>query len=259
MALAQNEVTDYVREMLGEGNIKVELTPSQASRILKQSLRIFNTYRPHIFIEELATQAGGPNPNQQTRGVTRYDLTELDKPFGKGVVEVQRPLGPQAIEFEPDIFALPFQFFYATGGGAGGIGLREVGDVLARQIDIENRRSVVGGVRDWDFRLERVANDNELHGVLYVNPVPAGGERYTYFYAADRTIAEVPNDDEQWFLDYALALGKQVVGRTRRKWNSDLPQDGAALVTEGTTEKKELEAQIKSRAFVDFAIPRQLS
>ncbi len=259
MALNEAEISDYVRDFLGEGNVKVELTPSQLNRVVKQSLRTFNKYRPHIFIETLSTQAGVEVGGQTTRGIVRYDLTALNKKFGKGLIDVQRPLGPQAVEFEPDIFALPFQFFYATGGGAGGIGLREVGDVLARQIDVENRRSVVGAVRDWDFRFERVDGDLELHGVLYINPVPAGGEVYTLFFAEDRILDEIPVDDEQWFLDYGLAVSMTIIGRTRRKWSSELQMDGAALVSEGLADKQTLETAIKAKAFVDFAIPRQLS
>ena len=75
--------------------------------------------------------------------------------------------------------------------------------------------------------------------------------------AATLTICEIRTEDYNWFKDYALAIGKIIVGRKRMHFGGKIP--GAQkeidldvdVLKEGNDEKKDLEEMVCTH-FVNF-------
>jgi hypothetical protein len=232
MALTEQEVHEYIEMMLGFDVIDVETTPAQMDIVVTRTLKAYNKFRPRIRGNQLTL----------AEGITRYVLDDLSLPYGRGVVDVQPPIGQRTSSEEPDIFSGAFWFYWNLGGRY----FQEPADVLARQVDLEDRRLIAGVSRDWDFKFE--GDSGALKGVLYIYPPPTGGQVAAYWYAADHLLGDVPQGDQGWIEDYALALVKIILGTVRRKWNQELPMDGATLVQEGKQEKKDLEAEMSKKS-----------
>jgi hypothetical protein len=230
---------------LGDDLIDVEVTQPQIEQFIKRSLRFYNNYRPAI----------KGNQFTASENVNKYVLDDIGAglPWGRGVINVQPQLHDQEAGGEPDIFSGAFWFFYTMGTAYGN--WREPADILARQVDLENRRLITGTALDWDFKIE-LQPDNSEKGVIWFYPSFRGGTTVAYWYADDHILETIPAGDRGWFEDHVLAQTKITLGRVRSKWAGELQMDGRDLLTEGRDEKKTLEAELKKK--IGWAtMPRQ--
>ena len=109
--------------------------------------------------------------------------------------------------------------------------------------------------RGWSF--------NKDTQYLTLTPQPRMGER---FFGIVECWVEKPLKDvlkEPWVFDYALAVVKEMLGRTRSKWSDGVQMlgggslTGNALAQEGVTKQKELlEELIKNQAYGAMHKPR---
>lgn len=254
MPLTNQQIEGHLKHFLGGPLVDQELTKGEDSNIeaiINHALRVYSRWRPIIRWNHLRIQ-----PSRQ-----RYDLTEMGEPFGERVVDCRGP-----VEF------IPWGNIDATLLGIPGNLMptrpaQGLADFLARSAEIENIRRVTATNFDWEWRWEEIDEnpggppDIKTHGVLYISPVFFGGvtppQEVEYSYAKLPIVADVRSTDEDWFLDFCLALAKVTLGHTRRKWESSLRMDGSNMVTEGTAAVRDLTEEIKKRA-VSFGYgPRQ--
>lgn len=227
-ALTAKLVKRYVRRMLGDPVVEVELEDETIDDIIEQALGIYGTLKPVEKVETINVIAG-----QQ-----KYTLT-ADQ-VGKGIVEI----------FRPDLMRSPISldqfdvFKYHTH-----LPNLDPGDYYLERVWWNEVRMSAGSDDDWfvDF------NYDDGTATLYINPIPSSSYTLNYIYVVDPTLTQVPASDDDFMKDYILAMAKIVVGEIRSKFQgvegaeAAINMNGEALKAEGKEEKANFEEYLANR------------
>lgn len=214
--------------MLGAPVVEVELTSEQISIIVDQALNIYGTYKP---IEKIGTIS-------VLSGQQKYLLAA--NVYGRGVINVMCPdLMKQPISLEQfDIFR-----YYTQ------MPTMSPGDFYAERLYYKEVLRAAGS--DFSWFTEDL---NDGTGNLYISPTPDGTySSVAYIYVIDPTLAEVPPADDDFMMDYVLAMCKQVLGNIRSKYSGiqasegSIEMDGSTLRQEGAEERKTMEEYLADR------------
>lgn len=228
-ALTEEDIYEYALVSLGFPTVQVELDSAQRKILLQRVLDEYNKWLPVYKLDVLTSVSGRLNT---------YNLRDLEKPYGRGIDDVQVVSQNQFFAPVSGVFALgiPHPISHMS---------PDQYDLALRYIDVAKK--VYSSEMDWQWE----------EPVLYLYaPSGLGGP----FQAAYQYIQDVfePNDvtpeDWGWVKDYFTALAKITVGQARGKFGG-IPGPagqqlrGDALVSEGLEEKKKLEEDIQSRSY----------
>lgn len=227
-SVTSDVIKRYVRRMLGEPVIEVEIENETIDEIIDQALGIYGTYKP---VEKVGTI-------NILSGQQKYDLTATE--VGKGIIEV----------FRPDAMRSPISldqfdvFKYHTH-----LPNLDPGDYYMERVWWKEVRMSAGSDDDWflDF------NYDDGTAVFYVNPIPSSSYTLNYRYVVDPTLAQIPASDDDLIKDYILALCKIVVGEIRSKFQGvegaegSIVMNGEALKAEGKEEKQTFDDYLANR------------
>jgi hypothetical protein len=229
--LTKDEVIAYALASLGFPNIKIEATDDQFGILIQKLLDEYNCWRPVEKFDVL---------DNTTSVINKYNLRELNKPYGRGIVHVS--IGTKENFFSPisGVFALgiPHPISHLS---------PDQYDLALRYIKMAKK--VYSSEPDWEFE--------EPILWLYA-PTGYGGPfvaAYTYY--ADCTgVEDIREYDYSWAKEYFMNLVKRAVGHARRKYGSiPGPQgtnlDGTELVKEAEDELKRLSSILESKSYSD--------
>lgn len=242
------DIRTEIKTSLGTNSIEVELTTSDLDKCIRDSLRVLNRERPPTAWGTLQSVSNG----------IRYTISH---PGLYGILDVSwasaTRCDPGCDPFYRDdpIAAL----------GLGGIGYAGGGSMIGDRVQDLMYRSQVNDVTgrspEWDQRWVR-NQDNTRTLYLMLSDVAANaGVMYEYAWhlTADDDVstgvAQIPVNDRDWVIRYALAKAKQILGRVLRKYNGgiNMPDggtetlDGDALASRGEQEQTDLEAEMRER------------
>jgi len=226
--LTEDEVYAYVLTAMGFPNVDVETSREQLRIFWQKTLDVYNTYLPHQKRGVLDIQAQAHE----------YDFEQLNKAYGRGVVDVR--LAPRRDFFSPisGVFALgiphpisplsPDQY-----------------DLALRYIDMAKR--VYSAGFDWEWH----------EPVLWVFAPPGYGGPYiaAYTYFVEATEAnDIPSHDIRWIKDYMLNIVRIAVGEARGKFGivpgpSQANLNGSELIQRGEAQIEKLEEELRMRSF----------
>jgi hypothetical protein len=230
-ALTNSAIRRYVRTLLGEPTITVELTNDQLDEVIAQTLGIYGTLKP---VEKLGTFS-------ILEGVQKYTFTEQQ--VGRGIIEL----------FQPDPLRSPITLgSYDVFRHHATMPNLDPGDFYAERAWWEEVRRSAGSDDDWEF----VHDPSTGGGSLYVSPPPTVSMTGAFIYVVDATVTEVPAADDDLIKDYTLAICMQIVGRIRRKFQnvqgaeSSLDMDGEQLVQEGLQKQQDLDEYLNNRGSI---------
>lgn len=220
----QQSINDYVLAQLGHPIVAVELTPFQIKTCIDEATSKLDYHSPQWFMQFAVFDASA--------GINVYELP----PF---IINNLNYVG-----YKKDIFGLNYQpgslafdmtlaFFnvnrFFQGGG--------LGDFFLTQQYLKIMRKVLSNEGGW----------NVIDG-KYLQLYPEPTETPTPVIVEYRALNSdtIPHAYRNWIQRYALACAKGILGRIRGKYQT-LPgpgggarMDGADLVRESATEKKEL-------------------
>jgi hypothetical protein len=219
LALASDDIKSFVRARLGYPNVAVEIHESAWPEIEKEALRHFNTWSgSRTFGTVTLLQGQMAYTVNIPRGPIRVEFIRAE-----GTPIISDPL------FGRDYPRTQFIDFASY-------------DLSLHYYNVLRRLTGVEPEWDWD----------EVNKLLYINigstnfQSGVGNYLVAYEYLADMTLAQVPKRYEQWLLEMALAVAKQIVGGTRRKFGGIpgpqgvVQMDGQQLVDEGIKEMTDL-------------------
>jgi len=230
MAWTDAEVTSFVFAMLGAPQRKVELNPINITEALKVAVRTYASIKP-IFRKGSVVINGG---------VQKYDFIALAKPYGKGLtnIYVQPITSPAAVFNEFEYYRLRQPPYV------------DMSELLTDRMYYKEIGNLTGTNFDWEW-----TQSGSTMAILLVSPIPTRTFTAAYDYnLSPSTMAEIPEYDQQWVANYALALCKEILGRVRGKYQgvpgNDLPvtTDWQELLNEGREAQKDLLDTIKGTA-----------
>jgi len=225
-----DSIRQYVFNMLGFPSVAVELTSGQLATCMNEALTVYNRWCARELSDTVVLSAGifaYPLPGVGSRGVAdvqfvrKQQLNLTSFPFfGR-----EFPIWPQ-IQFDEFVLS---QSHWET---------------VRRQASVEP---------EWTWRVE--------NGTLYISlGGPSGSQDpslydVSYRYYADVAIDQIPVSHHAWFRQYALAVAKEILGRTRGKWSGTVPSpggtltlDAAQLLDESRQDRQRLEDDLRSLA-----------
>ena len=227
------KIKEYVLNMLGYPSVVVELTSSQFTTIINETLAVYNRWCARELsgtVEMVGGQYAYPLPGVTSRGVTDVVFVRKDQLaltafpfFGR-----EFPIWPQ-IQFDEFVLA---------------------------QSHWETVRRMASVDPDWDWQVN--------NGTLYITlGGPSGSQdpslyNVCYRYRQDVSLTQVPISHHSWFRRYCLAVAKEILGRARGKWSGTVPSpggnltlDSAALLDESKAERAALDEDIRAFAPVN--------
>lgn len=219
MGWTTQELSEHLKMMLGAPHRQVELTKENLDSAIKRSIRQLTSVKPIV-------KNGNFTINN---GVQAYDFTALNKPFGKGILNVyDQPITqPSAVFTEFEYYRIRQPPYV------------DMGELILDQMYYKEIGYLTGTHFEWEWDPDRT--------MLLVSPIPTRTRVAGYAYNADAdTIEQVRPADQGWVVAYALAIAKEMLGRVRLKFKgvpgSELPvdTDGSELVSEGVDAQKEL-------------------
>jgi hypothetical protein len=227
--LTADKVKEHALVQLGFPVVNVEIEPAQQGILMERTLDEFNKWLPPYKLDVLTTVSGRIN---------QYDLRELNKPYGRGITDVNVVSQNQFFAPISGVFALgiPHPISHMA---------PDQYDLALRYIDASKK--VYSSDMDWEWE--------EPILWLYAPQGLGGPFQASYMYIQDASQPEdIPTEDWGWFKDYFTALVKIAVGQARGKFGG-IPGPagqnlrGGELVSEGLDEKKALEADIRSKSY----------
>ena len=242
--IERNKVFDYVKTMLGDGMVEVELDPKHYEIALDRAITKFrqrssaSVEESYMFLELMQDQNEYRLPNE---------VIEVQSIFRRAVGS-RSGLGAGGTLFEP--FNLAYTNSYLLSGSMlGGLATYElfagyqklVGKMFGAYIEFKWRQS------------------NHLLTILQ-RPFAQGEQVLlrTHNYRPDFVLLQ-DIYAKQWLYDYTLAVCKQILGEARSKFQTIAgPQGGTslngdALKTEAQAEMEKLEEELKN--YVDGSAP----
>lgn len=231
--LTYDNIREEIITDLGGSSVDVELEDADMEKVIKDTVRFYNQIRPGRGHDKLAI----------TRDQKKY---EISKPGIQGIVRVD------FVE-ETNFTGDPFDPFYYNR-----MGLTPQGDTFAeydqKRQYIEQARRIGSSEPEWQQRVE----DGKVYLYISIDSPHFCQYAYTFLYTpdvnADTGMQKIPSGDVGWFLKYATALAKLILGRKRSKFGGILIPDGATADTDGRELKDEakeellkLEEELKKR------------
>ena len=232
----RNGVFDYVRNMLGDGMVEVELDPKHYETALDKALTKFRqrssnaVEESYMFLELIQDQNEYRLPNE---------VIEVQSIFRRAVGS-RSGLGAGGTLFEP--FNLAYTNSYLlTGSQMGGLATYEL---FAGYQKLVGR--MFGAYIEFKWRQSN-------HTLTILQRPFAQGEQVllrTHNYRPDFVLLQ-DIYAKQWLYDYTLATCKLMLGEARSKFGniagpggSGIQLNGTALMTAGTQEIEKLEKEI---------------
>lgn len=219
--LTFDNIRDEMMVELGGTSLDVELDEADVEKCIKDTIRVYNRHRPGRDHKKLDI----------TTSTVRY---ELDPATHKGIQGVVRVDFVEKTNFTGD----PFDPFYYNG-----LGLTPQGDTFGeyetKRQYIETARRIGSVEPEWEQRVE----GGKV--VLYIKIDAPYWCMYTYTFHftpdvdPDTGMLKIPSGDVDWFMRYASACAKKIVGRKRSKFGGILIPDGATAETDGRDMKDE--------------------
>lgn len=228
-ALTSESVREYAIAQLGFPITDVELSTQQESILLSRVLDEYNKYLP-LYKHDIITSVSGR--------VNSYNLLDLNKPFGREVVDVQ---------------IVSQQQFFAPISGVFALGIPTPISHLSPEVYqlslqyIGMAKKIYSSDMSWEW--------SEPVLYLYAPNSFGGPFNAAYMYTQDASVMEdVAAADAGWVKDYYLALVKISVGEARGKFGgipgpSGQTLRGVDLVRDGKEEKAKLEEEILHRSY----------
>lgn len=233
--IERNKVFDYVKTMLGDGMVEVELDPKHYEIALDRAITRFRQRSSHAVEESYMFL-------ELTQDVNEYrlpdEIIEVQSIFRRAIGS-RSGLGAGGTLFEP--FNLAYTNSYILSGSMmGGLATYEL---------FSGYQKLVG--RMFGAYIE--FNWNQSNHMLTILQRPfAQGEQIllrTHNYRPDYVLLQ-DIYAKQWLYDYTLAVGKQMLGQARSKFGSIAgPQsaitlNGTALIGEAKEELVALDKEI---------------
>jgi hypothetical protein len=226
-----DDIKRYVRRMLGDPTIMVEINDATIDEVIEQALKKFGRYKPAEKVGSISVLA-----NQQ-----KYSLTKDQ--VGKGILEIFRPdLLRQPVSLDQfDVFS--YHTFTPN---------LDPGDYYLERMWWKAVRVSAGS--DDDIYVD--FDPDTGTATVYVNPIPSEAYTLRYIYLVNPTLIQVPESDEDAIKDYVLALCKIIVGEIRSKFKGvdgaegAINMNGEELKAEGKEEKMAIEDNWANRGQV---------
>ncbi len=241
--LAVADIPNLVKRKMGDSSLTVELadddfygkggTDSDLKRdgIIAEALLWYSRYWPKY----------GYTVVPVSGGVQQYELDNSvgDQQWGFGAVNVLVPptrtqLG-LGLGVSPDEL-ISFDIRYMT----------EIGDLHLDLSYLETAKRIVSAEFDWRFDPDFPSPGI---GTLWIYPVPESTNipQVVLKYQDLHHIEQIPLADQHWFLLYAAALGKELIGEKRAKFGGQIPGqnegqnlNGSDLVSTAQEEKEKI-------------------
>lgn len=233
----RNKVFDYVRTMLGDGMVDIELDPKHLEIALDRAINKFRQRSSHaveesyMFLELLQDQNEYRLPNE---------VIEVREVFRRAIGS-RSGLGAGGTLFEP--FNLAYTNTYLLSGSMmGGLATYELFAGYQKLVG-----KMFGSYIEYSWK-------QQSHILTILQRPFAQGEQIllrTYNYRPDYALL----DDiyaKQWLYDYALAVAKLQLGEARSKFSSisgpgsPITLNGPALLAAGKEEIAALEKEIEN-------------
>lgn len=229
--LTKEEVFAYALASLGFPQVAVEANDMQFGIFLQEALDVYNNWRPVEKFDVL---------DSVTSAVNRYDMTQLQMPFGRGIVHVS--IGTKENFFSPisGVFALgiPHPISHLS---------PDQYDLALRYI--KTARNVYSSAMHWEWE----------EPVLWLYaPTGYGGPfvaAYTYYQDTSGP-EEIRQTDYSWFKKYFYNLVRRAVGEARGKFSQIPGPQGHSLNGDKMVDKAEealekLEKELESKSYAD--------
>lgn len=241
VSLTRDFLRNHVRDQLGRGVVRVELTDAQIDAAIGDAVRLYNKYLPR---RKRAALPAAPNG--------RYELSDT-YPMIQEIIDVvgvrnrDTSAGDRIDLFDPLI--------YMPGGAINTSGLATY---LQSLESMEYARRIFSSEVEWHTQWEDVSGTMKF--VLYINTSSVSNQVYGFEYIEGITADDAPasglrfvsQDMHDWFVRYVTAVSKRTLGRALRKFQgipgpdgSDLQLDGTDLVTDAENELADLTDQIQ--------------
>lgn len=227
--LTLDRIKSYALARYGYPKVTVEIDPMQMGVFWEKTLDEYNKWLPLIKRDVLTAVSSTLN---------KYNLRSLNKPFGRGVVDVRiaskqqffSPISgvfalgiPHPIShLSPDQYQLALEYIYAS-------------------------KKIYSSEPDWEWE--------EPVMWLYA-PTGFGGPFIAaYQYHQDVSDPEsVPQEDWSWVMEYFSTLVKEAIGEARGKFGT-IPGPagqtlrGVEMVTQALDQREKLELEIQSKSY----------
>lgn len=235
-------IQQRVRTRLGARGVKVELEQDDILECITSTLEHYNQRRP--FKRHFVLAGASPT-------VKRYVLSPVAHPGLAGIEHVDF-VEPISANSPVD----PFDPFFTTLGGSAGVGATQTfGELMQRLMYTEDAYRIINAEPEWHAGWELTDY------ALYVDLVRSGlsaAYKWSGYYSPDfepgTGMQLIPGGDVEWFIKYATANAKEILGRVRGKFQGITNPDGAQdpvdyteLLQEAQQEKERLEAELDKR------------
>jgi hypothetical protein len=226
MPWVEADAKKYILSQLGHPKRLIELDHSQVSEALKKAVKTYSSTRPVIKRDSFYIY----------QGVQAYNFTTLNKPYGKGVLScIMAPItSPQAVLSEFEYYRLRQPPYV------------DLSELVTDKLYYKEVGLLTGSLFDWQWEQDSTT--------MLVTPAPTRSARAAYEYNYDpQSITEVPTQYQDWCVDYALALTKQMLSRVRGKFKGvpgselSVDTDSDALMQEATQEMQALKELLNKR------------
>lgn len=227
MAWTTPEAVKYIRSRLGFPKRAVELDKIQIEAAIARAVSQLTAYVPVFKFGSFTVQAG----------VQGYDFTALSKPYGKGLTRLfDSPItSPQSVFNEFEYYRLRQPPYV------------DMAELLIDKMYYKEIGLLTGTEFDWEW-------DPNSKKVL-LTPSPTRTRTVAYEYNSDLSqLEELKPVDQNWVLDYSLAISKEMLARVRGKFQGvpghDLPlnMDHADLLSESKEEIARLDEELQKKA-----------
>jgi|ERR1035437_1271127 hypothetical protein len=226
----EQEYVDWVRRQLGAPDIEVELTSENIKDSMKEALAVYSKFKPRHITESWVA----------ADGLSQRGLTSVSALGARGVYNLELQGVTDGLN-SPNIEAQMMSGSFAYYG------------VAAPKFDLRYYEYA----RQWVKMASRIlSSEGDYHmsddgRSIYIYS-PGRMTKVTATLVLDHVSPDtIPSHDQYWVRKYVLAQAKIILGRKRSKFtsipgaNKDISLDGAALITEGREDIKELETKLE--------------
>lgn len=262
-SLTIGNVTDEVQVNLGASGIDVELKDSDIRKGLIAALRVYNRSRPFVGNAKLAVN----------RTQRKYGPIDTLHPGFQGVRRISfvtqdtEPAPPGQIDpFNPNIIS------HADMPGSGCNRGDTYGQMQQRLMYLEDSARVASADNDaqgmWEHEYDSSADEWVDHFYIYAYVAETitiyCSYEWTGHYVLETpasvpsqgvlTLAQIPDGDVDWFMEFTLARCKQILARVRGKYEGIMNPEGATdsvdwsqLLDEGRESERDLREALDRR------------
>lgn len=246
MGMNENDIKCYVKRKLGHGVIGVELTDDMLDDVIRDTKR--------WFIQRGANKEYYSMP--VTRGTTTYKLP--DRIVDVYAVYLSESSIASVTGTDAFSYASGYYFGQMYSGQGEGAGYRfsqmPYSDMLQRMQYLEMIKRLWGADTDWEY--------DAPSRVLRLMPNPSANPAGILLEISSSVLdtQKLVPEDEDLFLRWALAEGRETLGEIRSKFDTvatgagDRSLNGAELLDRSEREKETLNRQILDRKLPTFIV-----